>query len=269
MTKLTTDTIELIDSHAHIDMPDFDSDREAVIARAANNQVVCILCPGDLTSSKSLAVVKKFREKSPAVIFSAGVHPHQAKLFSGDHLRTMEFLAQTESIKAVGEIGLDYFYNFSQKTEQMEAFRAQLHAARTLKLPVIIHSRKAGNDVVQAVCSEDANCGGIMHSYTEDWDVASKMIDIGFYISFSGILTLPGAHNVREVARKVPLDRILVETDSPYLIPASLKGKAKRNEPAFVRETAMMLAELRGLSFMEIARQTTLNFRKIFRFEKN
>ena len=168
----------------------------------------------------------------------------------------------------MGEIGLDYHYDFSSPEAQKEAFRRQLAFAGEAGLPVIVHSRLAGADVVAAVDAARFGRGGILHCFTEDWAVAEAVLERGFLVSFSGILTFPKAGALREVAARVPLDRLLVETDSPYLAPVPYRGSGRRNEPAFVVETARVLAGLKGLALEALAEATTRNFARLFPFEK-
>jgi len=252
-----------IDSHAHLEMEDFDPDRDEVIRRAFAAGVKTILCPADLTSDKSLRTTWNIMTRFPSFLAAAGVHPHQARLFSEDHIQKLRDLGTQQIIAAVGEIGLDFHYAFSSPEEQERAFRNQLRLADELRLPAIVHSRLAGAKVATAVRKEDFRNGGILHCYTEDWDIARTMIDLGFHISFSGILTFPKAGSLREVAAKVPLDRLLVETDSPYLAPVPFRAR-KRNEPAFILETARVLAELKRVSLEELAEATTGNFFSLF-----
>jgi TatD DNase family protein len=252
-----------IDSHAHLDMEDFDPDRDEVIRRAFAAGVMAVLCPADLTSDKSLRATLNIVAGHPSFLAAAGVHPHQAKLFSEDHARKLRDLGTGRTIAALGEIGLDFHYDFSTPEEQKRAFRDQLRLADELRLPVIIHSRLAGAEVATAVRKQGCRSGGILHCYTEDWDTARTMIDLGFYISFSGILTFPKAGSLREVAVKVPLDRLLIETDSPYLAPVPFRDR-KRNEPAFVVETARVLADLKRVSLEKLAEATTGNFFSLF-----
>ena len=252
-----------IDSHAHLDMEDFDPDRDEVIRRAFAAGVTAVLCPADLTSDKSLRATLNIVAGHPSFLAAAGVHPHQAKLFSEDHARKLRDLGTGRSIAALGEIGLDFHYDFSTPEEQKRAFRDQLRLADELRLPAIIHSRLAGAEVATAVRKQGCRSGGILHCYTEDWDTARTMIDLGFYISFSGILTFPKAGSLREVAVKVPLDRLLIETDSPYLAPVPFRDR-KRNEPAFVVETARVLADLKRVSLEKLAEATTGNFFSLF-----
>jgi TatD DNase family protein len=258
----------LVDSHAHLDMPEFDPDREEAVRRAFAAGVVAILCPADLTQPRSLATILDLGKTFPTVLAAAGVHAHQAKDMTEAHIHGLRDLAANGAIRAVGEIGLDYHYNYSAPENQREVLRRQLQAGRELGLPAILHSRLSGPDIIAAVDAERFTAGGILHCFTEDWDTARGMIDRGFFISFSGILTFPKAHDLREVAKKVPLDRLLIETDCPYLAPVPFRGKVKRNEPAFVGETAKLLAGLRGLPFPDLAEATTGNFAGLFPFEK-
>jgi TatD DNase family protein len=258
----------LVDSHAHLDMPEFDQDREDVVRRAFASGLIAILCPADLVEARSLPAILDLGKLFPSVLAAAGVHAHQAEDMTDDHVRALRDLAAAGAIRAVGEIGLDYHYNFSPPERQQDVLRMQLGIARELGLPAILHSRLSGPDIIAAVDAARLTAGGILHCFSEDWDTARAMIDRGFLISFSGILTFPKAFDLREVAKKVPLDRLLVETDSPYLAPVPYRGKVKRNEPAFVAETARLLAELRGLSFPDLAESTTRNFAGLFPFEK-
>ncbi|MEE9390049.1 MAG: TatD family hydrolase [Candidatus Aminicenantaceae bacterium] len=257
----------LVDSHAHLDMEEFDTDREDVIERARQDGVVAILCPADLTNQKSMQIVFDLIKKSKNIIASSGVHPHQAKLFIPDHCQTIEELAREGKIKAVGEIGLDFYYTHSPPQQQESAFRHQLAAAQNAGLPVIVHSRNSDMRTAQVVEEEHFTEGGVLHCFTEDWELAKRMLDRNFYISFSGILTFPNAGQLREAAKKIPLDRIMVETDSPYLVPSPFRGRIKRNEPAFVKETAKVLAELKKVTLAELAEITTHNFETLFKFE--
>jgi len=254
---------ELVDSHAHLDVPEFDPDREEVIRRAREAGIRTILCPADLTSDRSLPTILDIMDRHPGFLAAAGVHPHQAGEFTDDHLRRIGELRAGGHIAAVGEIGLDFHYDFSTPAAQKSCFREQLRLARSINLPAIIHSRLAGSEVLAAVRESGFDRGGILHCYTEDAATAEAMIDRGFVISFSGILTFANAGPLREVARRLPLDKLLVETDSPFLAPVPLRGR-KRNEPAFVVETARVLAGLKGVTLEELAEATTRNFFALF-----
>jgi TatD DNase family protein len=249
-------------------MPDFDADREETVRRALQAGIVAILCPADLSQARSVETVLALKNAFPEVMAAAGVHPHQARELDDSHLGRLADLAGRGAIRAVGEIGLDYHYNLSPPEQQREALRKQLALGGKLGLPALLHSRLSGPDIVAAVDAERFASGGVLHCFTEDWATARAMLDRGFFISFSGILTFPRAEEVREAARRAPLDRILVETDSPYLAPVPYRGRVKRNEPAFVVETARALAGLRKASFPELAEATTSNFLRLFPFEK-
>jgi TatD DNase family protein len=256
--------IELVDSHAHLDMKEFDRDRDEVVSRAFAAGVRTILCPADITDPRSMETTLALVEKYPTFMAAAGMHPHQANLFKYEHGSMLRELAAGKKIRALGEIGLDFHYHFSSPEEQKRAFRFQLDQARELNLPVIIHSRDAGPDVIAAVEEIRLPRGGVLHCFTETWEVAGRMIELGFLVSFSGILTFPKAQTLREAAKKIPLDRLLVETDSPYLAPVPYRGSGKRNEPAFIIETAKALAELKSLTLEELAEATGRNFRSLF-----
>lgn len=259
----TNQPLGFVDSHAHLDMDDFDPDRDQVVEKAFKAGVKAILCPADVTSLRSLEITFELTEKHEGLSVAAGIHPHKAKYFKPDFTQKIRKLASAKKIVAVGEIGLDFHYNLSNPQDQRETFRSQLNLARELALPVIIHSRKAGLDLVKAVKEERFTQGGILHCFTEDLNTAKSMIDYNFFISFSGILSFPKAQPLREVAQKIPLERLLVETDSPYLAPVPYRGK--RNEPSYVVEVAKILAALKKISLPELARVTTRNFTSIFK----
>ena len=248
-------------------MDDFDPDREEVIRRAQQAGVRAILCPMDVTSLKSIQTALEMSSRHPDFYVAAGVHPHQARLFNPDFLSRIKEFARDKNIRAVGEIGLDFHYDYSSPDEQRAAFRPQLALAKDLRCPAIIHSRDAGREIAAAVQEEYFYSGGVLHCFTEDWEFAKTMLDWNFFISFSGILTFANAQPLRDIAQKLPLNRILIETDSPYLTPAPFRGIKKRNEPALVLETARVLADLKKASVAEIARATTQNFYKAFRIQ--
>jgi TatD DNase family protein len=253
----------LVDSHAHLDMPEFDEDRDEVIGRALEAGVTAILCPADLTSETSLRTVLGLAGRYPFIAAAAGVHPHQAKSFTEAHTDRLRELRTGGRIIALGEIGLDFHYDFSPPDDQRKAFRSQILLAGELGLPVLVHSRLAGEEIIAVIRDTRFSRGGVLHCFTESWETARAMMDMGFRISFSGILTFPRADSLREVARRVPLDMLLVETDSPFLAPVPLRNR-KRNEPAFVVETARVLAGLKGVAIEALAEATTRNFRALF-----
>lgn len=257
----------LVDSHAHLSMPDFDHDRDQVLHQARRAGISAILCPMEISDPKNRHQTLELITKNPDVIAAAGIHPHQAKLFDDALMLDISSLAEKGSIHAVGEIGLDFHYNHSTHEDQITALRQQLTLAQRLDLPVILHSRLAADDILESVHAEHYTRGGVLHCFTENYDFAKKMLDRNFFISFSGILTFPGAHSLRETARKLPLDKLLVETDSPFLTPVPYRGRVRRNEPFYVIETARMLADLLKLPLDEIASRTTGNFETLFMFE--
>ncbi len=250
--------LSMIDSHAHLDMPEFDADRADVLARARAAGVRTILCPIDIASSRSRTLVLDMASRDPGIRAAAGLHPHEAAAWTEEMAGTIAGLARSGVLTAIGEIGLDYHYNRSPPDTQRAVFRRQLALAGALGLPVLIHSREAGVDIVADVDAERFERGGILHCFTEDPAFAAAMIARGFWVSFSGIVTFPKAGILRETARTIPPGRLLVETDSPFLAPVPHRGK--RAEPAFVVETARCLAGLTGLSETGFEALTEANF---------
>ncbi len=245
-------------------MKEFDPDRREVVRRAFGAGLEAILCPGDLAEPRSVPILLELKREFPGVLVAAGIHPHQASRYGPETDLELRRLAADGEIAAVGEIGLDFHYDFAPRDVQAAALEGQLACAREIGLPAIIHSRLSGPEVLAAVDGAKFRNGGILHCFTEDQATAEAALDRGFHISFSGILTFPKARETREVAGRVPLDRLLVETDSPYLVPVPFRGRIKRNEPAYVAETARRLAELRGLSPDSLAEATTRNFYTLF-----
>jgi len=250
------------DSHCHLDMEEFRPDLEAVLDRARAAGIGAFLCPADISNDSGLRTTLDLAARHPDIVAAAGLHPHQARLRSAAHYDAIKALAAAKKIVAVGEIGLDYHYDFSPADQQRSVFREQIALAGEISLPAIVHSRLAGADIREAVDGERFDKGGVLHCFTESREIAEALIDRGFLVSFSGILTFPSAEDLRNVARVLPLDRILVETDAPYLAPVPHRGK--RNEPAFVRETVQALAGLRGLPFASLAATLMENFRRVF-----
>lgn len=256
-----------VDSHAHLNMEEFHADRSQVIQRAFHGGVCTILCPAEITDFQNVQTTLAILKNNPNIIAAGGVHPHNAKDFSEVCLQKIEDLAGSGRIHAVGEIGLDFHYDFSPRANQILAFRKQLLTAHKLNLPVVIHSRNAGKAVAQVIEEEKFSLGGVLHCFTEEWEFARHMLDRNFFVSFSGILTFPRAQSLQETAKKIPLSRILIETDSPYLVPVPFRGKKKRNEPLFVKEIASFLSELRGIPTEKLCEATRKNFETIFKFE--
>ena len=256
---------EFIDSHAHLDFADFDVDRDAVLARAREAGVSTILAIGSAAGPDKLDAALPFAEQNSWIYATVGVHPHEARLATSRHLQEAEAYAGHVRVIAWGEIGLDYHYDHSPRDVQERIFREQLAIARRLRLPVIIHCRKAWPNCL-SILKEDwgsVGYGGIFHCFSGSLEDARRGLDMGFHISFAGNLTYPKSQPLRDVAAQLPLESLLIETDSPFLAPQGLRGK--RNEPANVQAVARTLASVRHLAEDEVARQTSANFRALFR----
>ncbi|HEV2914023.1 MAG TPA: TatD family hydrolase [Pyrinomonadaceae bacterium] len=258
-----------VDSHAHIDGEEYDADRAEVIERARDAGVRAILNVGTGDPhSGSLERAVEVAEQFESVYAVVGVHPHDARLFDeAARQRLARLLGQSSRVIALGEIGLDYHYDHSPREVQRRVFCEQLRMARSMALPVIIHSRSADDDTVSILRDEwrDAPRGGIMHCFGGSASMAQSVLALGFMVSFAGNLTFRKADSLREVARLVPLDRLLVETDCPFLAPVPFRGR--RNEPARVVETARCLAELHDTDAAEMGCITTGNFHRFFNLE--
>ena len=258
--------MRFVDSHCHVDGPDYDADREEVIARACEAGVTAMLNvgTGDPRSGAFERAIE-LAEKHPEVFCAIGVHPHDAKLYDDAAEQKLTNLAkQSARVIAWGEIGLDYHYDHSPRDVQREVFRRQLRIARELNLPIVIHSREANDDTIEILRDELTGYAraGVLHCFGGSLQMAQHAIDLGFFISFAGNLTFKKADDLRDIARQLPLDRLLVETDCPYLTPVPFRGK--RNEPARVVETAKFLAQLKGLEVEEVGRVTAENFGRLF-----
>ena len=256
--------MELIDSHAHIDFPQFDEDREAMLARARAAGVTALLAIGTGPGPKKLDAAIPFAEQHDWIYATIGTHPHEAKELTEHHLDQLSKLAEHPKVIAWGEIGLDYFYDHSARETQARVFREQLARAQQAKLPIIIHCRDAWSDCLQIIDEvwRPTGLGGILHCFTSTLEDAHRGLDMGFLISFAGNSTYPKAANLREVAKALPLEEILIETDSPFLAPQGFRGK--RNEPAYVAEVAKSIATVRNLHAEEVASTTAANFRRFF-----
>ena len=258
-----------IDSHAHIDGPEFDADRGDVIQRARDAGVAAILNVGTGDPhSGALERAVDLAEKHEGIYTTVGTHPHDARFFDDKaEQKIRDLIKQSSRVIAWGEIGLDFHYDNSARDVQLEIFKRQLRAARDCNLPVIIHTREAEAETIEALESEWASSQlpGIMHCFSGTLRLAQNAIELGFSISFSGILTFKKADDLRSVVKQVPLDRLLIETDCPYLAPVPFRGK--RNEPAYVVEVARCLAELRELEIEEMASTTTANFARLFKLQ--
>lgn len=252
----------LIDSHCHLDNKDFDADREAAIERALAAGVETMLAIGTGEGPPDLEAGLRLAERYPCFLASAGVHPHDAAKSNDAVLKHLAQLAGHPKIVAVGEIGLDYHYDFAPRDVQQQVFAAQMAVAGDAGLPIIIHTREAWDDTFALLERHwPKDRGGIMHCFSGGVTEARRALDLGFHLSFGGIVTYPKAAEVHEAARFAPLDRILLETDAPYLAPVPKRGK--RNEPAYLVETARRLAALRGIPVEEVAAATTANFKRL------
>ncbi len=255
-----------IDSHAHIEMSDFDADREAVIQRALDAGVEMVVCVGDGdVANNSHSGAFRLAEQYPFIYTTVGVHPHEARLLDDDLYARLKDLSEHPKVIAWGEIGLDYHYDNSPRGVQREAFRRQLRMARERGLPVSIHTREAEADTLAILNAEwrDSELSGVIHCFTGTRRFAEAAIELGFLISFSGVITFKKAEELRETARAIPIEKILIETDSPFLAPVPYRGR--RNEPAYVIETARAIAELRGIDAEELGRATSQNFKRLFK----
>ena len=253
----------LVDSHCHLDFPELAADLDGVLSRMRDNGV-----GHALTISTTLATfpaVRRVAQGRPNVWCSAGVHPDERGDRREASLEELAAMADDAKVVAIGETGLDYYRLEGGDAEwQRERFRTHIRAARRCAKPLVIHTRAAAEDTLRIMREEGAGeAGGVMHCFTEAWDVAEAALAMGFHISISGIVTFKNAATVKDVAARVPLERLLVETDSPYLAPVPHRGKP--NQPAFVRHVAEEVARLRGIAFDEVARRTTENFFRLFR----
>jgi TatD DNase family protein len=263
-----------VDSHAHLDGKQFDSDREHVIARAREAGVTTMVAIGNGDGPPELDAGIKLAEQYPFIYATIGIHPHEARLASDHAYSDMERLARHPKVIAWGEIGLDYHYDHSPRDTQQQVFIRQMELAAAAKKPIVIHCRPSDNsdnawdDCLQLMNEHWApnRIGGILHCFTGNWDQAKRALDIGFMISFAGNVTFPKAQQIRDAALEVPLDRMFIETDCPYLAPIPYRGK--RNEPAFVKETARKIGELRGLSMEEVGEHTFHNFYNFFKISE-
>jgi TatD DNase family protein len=266
----------LIDSHAHIDSEDYAEDREAMLVRARDAGVEMILAigigEGPETMHRALDLTRQYSNhpRMPRLVASAGVHPHQASLLDESAMKKLRGLAAQPEVIAIGEIGLDYYYENSPRDVQRQALIQQMDVAREHALPILIHcrdsagTRDAWDDLIPLLRQHwrSSGLGGVLHCFGGSWENAQAAMDMGFLISFAGNVTFAKAGNLREVAAQVPADRILTETDAPFLAPAPNRGK--RNEPAGVRAVAEKLAEVRGTDYETMALTAAENFRRFF-----
>ncbi len=255
----------LIDSHAHLDDLRYDTDRNEVVQRAEAAGIEAIVTIGCDVATSQAAIA--LAQSHPHVFATIGVHPHEAKDITEGWQEIVRSLARQPKVVAYGEIGLDYHYDHSPREIQGQRFREQIHLARELALPLVIHTREAQEDTVTILREEGAaDVGGVFHCFSGDPWLAKNALDLGFYLSFSGVLTFKNATMLRDIAKTVPLDRLMVETDCPYLTPIPYRGK--RNEPAYVQYVAETLAEIRengSRSFESIAHATVQNTKRVFK----
>ncbi len=250
-----------IDSHAHITDPRFDQDREQLIEDLEKDKIELVINPGvDLKTSMDAV---NLAEKHPKIYAAVGFHPHDAKEMDQGSLKILEAFAKREKVVAIGEIGLDYYYDNSPREIQKARFIEQIELAKKLDLPIIVHSRDADQDSYEILkAQQDGNLKGVMHCYSGDQDLAKKYIDLGFYISIAGPVTFKNGEKTRQALKAIPLDRLMIETDSPYLAPEPKRGK--RNEPSNVRYVAARIAEELGLSTEDLAKASRENTKKLF-----
>jgi TatD DNase family protein len=252
----------LVDSHCHLDFPDFQADLDALLGRAADAEVGMMLTIG--TKISQFDQVLAIAERYSNVYCTVGIHPHEAGREMKTDAAQLISLAKHPKVIGFGETGLDYFYDHSPRDQQRAAFRSHIQAARETGLPVVVHTRDADDDTA-AILTEEAGRGpftGLIHCFSSSKQLAEKALDLGLYLSLSGIITFNKSEALREIVRDLPLERLLVETDAPYLAPTPKRGK--RNEPAFVLHTAAKLAELKGVEAADLAAATTENFLRLF-----
>jgi len=251
-----------IDSHCHLDQLDlaeFDNNFENILHNAHDNQVTKMLCV--CIDMQNVNAVIKIAEKYPQIFASVGVHP--SDLAENPNFEHLSQLAAHPKVIAIGETGLDYFRGKEHRDTQLARFETHIAVAKALNKPLIIHTREAKADTIALLSDNQAQAvGGVMHCFTEDWTMAQQALDLGFYISISGIVTFKNAENVREVAKKVPLERLLIETDAPYLAPYPHRGET--NEPSYIVHTIEKLSQIKKISIKSVISNTTSNFKKLF-----
>jgi TatD DNase family protein len=254
-----------VDSHAHLDFSDFDADREKVFERAGEAGVEYIMAMGGAGGPAHLRSGLAIAKGRANVWATSGIHPHEAQQATQEHFAELEQVVRHPQIVAIGEIGLDYHYDHSPRDIQQTVFRKQLEIAAAARLPIVIHCREAWNDCLRILQEQwkPTVLGGILHCFSGTFDDARRGMDLGFYVSFAGTITFPKAGDLRDVAAKVPRDRLLVETDCPFLAPVPKRGK--RNEPSYVIHTAAQLAALHGCTPEEVGAFTTRNLLEFVR----
>ncbi len=260
--------MKLVDSHCHLDDAQFAEDRSAVIERAEAAGVGCMLAIGTGNGPPDLEAAVRLADEWNSIYATVGVHPNDVAKIDDHTLKDLERLLEHPKVKAIGEIGLDYHWGVPKEL-QLPVFIQQLAIASAARMPVVIHTRDAWRDTLDVLRAEWAATGlpCVMHCFTGSAQEARECLDLGFYLAFGGVTTFPKAASIREAAQITPIDRLLIETDSPYLAPVPHRGK--RNEPAFVAYTARLIAEVRGTSPEELAQETTRNFLQLFRIPAN
>ena len=253
----------LIDTHCHLDFERFDNDRDQVVQRAIDAGVTRIIIPAlDLNNCRT---VLQLADKYEGVYAAIGIHPNSSAGWQDNWIGVLRDLARHDKVVAIGEIGLDYYWDKSPKQVQHRAFGLQLELAAELDLPVIVHNRESDADVISLIAASPMNGRenpGVLHSFAADWETAVSALNMGFYLGFTGPVTFKKADGLREIVAQVPLDRLLVETDAPFLTPHPYRGK--RNEPAYVAYVAERIAEVRGLETAVLAQKTTTNALRLF-----
>ena len=250
----------LVDSHCHLDLPELAGNLPQILETMQHNGVGRAVCIG--VALEDFPRVLALAESYPHIFATVGVHPEKT---DGDEptVEALAALATHPKVVGIGETGLDYYWHKEAPEWQRERFRTHIRAAHVVRKPVVVHNREATADTLRILDEENAGTiGGVLHCFTETWEIAQRALDLGFYISLSGIVTFKNAYTIKEVARKIPLDRLLIETDAPYLAPVPFRGKT--NQPAYVKYVAEEIAQLRGLSFETVAEATTDNFFRLF-----
>lgn len=260
--------MDLIDSHAHVDVSDFDADRDAMLARAQSAGVGTLLAIGNGPEIEKLGAAVPYAEAHDWIYAAIGIHPHEARHATPAHYAELDRLARHPRVIAWGEIGLDYHYDHSPRDIQSQVFRHQIGQACAARKPIVIHCREAWADCLKILDQDwrSSGLGGIFHCFAGTLAEAQFGMDMGFLVSFAGNVTYPKAQNLRDVAREIPLDRLLIETDSPFLAPVPHRGR--RNEPANVAEVARTIGNVRNLPAGEVAAATAENFRRLFAMDR-
>ena len=250
----------LIDSHAHLDDEKFDLDREYLIKNLQKNGIELVINVGaDMESSRASVDLANSYENIYAVV---GIHPHDAKEMTASSLEEIEQLSKNKKVVAIGEIGLDYYYDNSPRDIQRKCFKEQIRLAKRLDMPIVVHTRDADEDTLEILKEESKGLRGIIHCFSSDRAQLEEYLELGFFIAIGGPVTFKKTDELKEAAKVVPMERLLVETDAPYLAPHPYRGK--RNEPMFVNHTANLIAELKGISIEELTLQTNKNTKEIF-----